>query len=112
MYHDDYVELTKKIRFSSEQMRSELCERLERPFLFRFVGGQQSVPFAVAYAKWKNGGEAGPKPMAPAAELRAAIYDQSETANQIVSFSRVTCVILLELVEALLKGISRQEISS
>src|SRR5215470_4489633 len=67
---------------------------------FRFVSAAQSLPYATALAHWIKNGEKGPQPTASIAEMRAAVYDQAESASELRAFSKVAGVAGVELAEA------------
>jgi hypothetical protein len=67
------------------------------------VSAGQSLSYATAYVQWEKGGRVGPAPQGTVGEMRAAVYDQAESASAIKVFSKVASVTGID--EAVLAGL-------
>jgi hypothetical protein len=90
---------TEKLIRALEGTLAELMKHAEPEHRFRFVSAAQSLPYATAYALWIKNGEIGPQPVASIAEMRAAVYDQAESASELRAFRKVAAVASVELTE-------------
>ena len=95
----------KKLIAVLERTISDLSEFVRSEHRFRFVSSAQSLPYTSAFAEWVKNGEKGPQPSATVAEMRAAVYDQAESASELRAFSKVASVAAVELGEATLAGL-------
>jgi hypothetical protein len=97
-----------------EELARTTKQRVEKPHHFRFVSGQQALPFTMAYYRWGTGGQQGAPPTstATAAEFRAAIYYQSMAAAALAAFYRVACVIAVEFAETAADGFRTGRLTS
>jgi hypothetical protein len=96
---------TEKLIATLEATLVKLMTIAEPEHRFRFVSAVQSLPYATAYATWIKNGEIGPEPLASIAEMRAAIYDQAESASELRAFPKVAAVAGVELGKAAVGGL-------
>lgn len=96
---------TDKLIAILEATRVKLMKHAQPEYQFRFVSAAQSLAYGTAYALWIKNGAVGPQPTATAAEMRAAVYTQAESASELRAFPKIAAVAGVELVEAILAGL-------
>jgi hypothetical protein len=106
----ELINISRDLVAALERAILELSLNVESEHRFRFVSFRQSAPFVSAYAEWVKGGESGVQPVASTAEMRAAVYDQAQSASELRAFPKVVSVAGIELAEAALAGLKAGQI--
>jgi hypothetical protein len=105
MPHEQTAEPAQQLISILEEAIYFLARRVQTVHRFRFVSSAQALPSSVAFAQWVRNGRLGPEPIATIAELRATVYDQAESASQLIAFPKVASVVAVELAEAAVGGL-------
>jgi hypothetical protein len=106
----ELINISRDLVAALERAILELSLNVESEHRFRFVSFRQSGPFVSAYAEWVKGGERGVPPVASTAEMRAAVYENAESASELRAFPKVVSVAGIELAEAALAGLRAGQI--
>lgn len=106
-----YDEAREELLKSMRELASTLSDHLRNPFKYRLVSQAQAATFGRDYYRWIKSGEFGAAPVADAAAVRAAIYDQAAAAKQLEAFIRVSRVVSVELCQAAIRGFETKEVA-